>query len=146
MLSATLVAVTVTLAGAETCGAVKRPVVEIVPAVACQMTAVLLVEVRVAENCCCCPGRTLTLAGVRLTCTVEPLDGVCALEFTPDGSPAHAAQILAARVSIRVDAILLTDRVEGVLLLKPGDDSKNICLPHRCKFSGTGAWEAPGSI
>src|SRR5215475_4164121 len=96
VLSARLVAVTVILVVAETCGAVNRPLVEIVPAVACQTTAVLLVDVSVAENCCCFPGRTLTLLGVRVISTAEALDGVCVLELTPDGSPAHPAHIPAA--------------------------------------------------
>lgn len=66
-MSATLVAVTVTLFDVVDDGAVNRPLLEIVPALACQVTAVLLVEVSVAENCCLPPGDTVTAAGERLT-------------------------------------------------------------------------------
>ena len=48
---ATLVAVTVTLVLLVTLGAVNRPPVEIVPALADQVTAVLLVPCTVAVNC-----------------------------------------------------------------------------------------------
>ena len=53
--SAALATVTATVVLTLTCGAVKRPLVEIVPAEADQVTAVLLVPETVAENCCCPP-------------------------------------------------------------------------------------------
>jgi hypothetical protein len=49
--SAALVALTVTLVLLVTIGAVKKPVLEIVPELADQDTAVLLVPCTVAENC-----------------------------------------------------------------------------------------------
>jgi hypothetical protein len=48
-------AVTVTFVEEVTLGAVNKPVGEMVPALALQATAVLLVAVNVAENCCCAP-------------------------------------------------------------------------------------------
>ena len=73
VVSATLVAVTVTLVEELTDGAVNRPRVEIVPALACQVTAVLLVAVMVAENCCLPPEEIVAVAGERLIATL--LDG-----------------------------------------------------------------------
>ena len=63
-LSALLVAVTVILLAVDTCGALKSPLGEIVPALARHATAVLLVDVSVAENCCVAPGKRLRAAGV----------------------------------------------------------------------------------
>ena len=71
--SATLVAVMVTVAGlGMAAGAVKSPVVEIVPTVAfppivpftAQVTAGLFVFVREAVNCCVCETATLAVAGL----------------------------------------------------------------------------------
>jgi len=70
VLSAVLVAVTVTLAVAVTVGAVNRPALEILPALADQVTAVLLVPCTVAPNCCLPP--ELRLAVVGDTATVIP--------------------------------------------------------------------------
>jgi hypothetical protein len=64
--SARLVAVTVSFVDVVTEGAVNRPPVEIVPALACQVTAVLLVEVKAAENCCLPPDEIVAVAGERL--------------------------------------------------------------------------------
>jgi len=64
--SAMLVAVTVTLVDAATEGAVNIPLLEIVPALARQVTAVLLVEVKAAENCCLPPDEIVAVAGERL--------------------------------------------------------------------------------
>jgi hypothetical protein len=61
-----LVAVTVTFVDAATEGAVNRPLLEIVPALACQVTAVLLVDVKAAENCCLPPDEIVAVAGERL--------------------------------------------------------------------------------
>jgi hypothetical protein len=47
---------------------------EIVPALAVQVTAVLLVEVSVAVNCCLPPAVTVDEAGVTLTRTFAALD------------------------------------------------------------------------
>jgi hypothetical protein len=70
---AALVAVIITFVDAVTVGATKRPLFEIVPTLADQFTAVLLVEVSVAENCCLPPETIVVLEGVTLTRTV-PLD------------------------------------------------------------------------
>jgi hypothetical protein len=64
VLSATLVAVIVTLIIEPTLGAVNNPLVEMVPFEACQVTAVLDVLFTVAENCCVAPPRRLADAGV----------------------------------------------------------------------------------
>lgn len=64
--SATLVAVTVTLVEAATEGAVNRPLLDIDPALACQVTAVLLVDVKAAENCCLPPDEIVAVAGEML--------------------------------------------------------------------------------
>jgi hypothetical protein len=73
--SATFVAVTVTVVDAVTEGAVNRPLLEMVPELACQVTAVLLVEVRVAENCCLLPEEIVAVAGERLILGFEGLEG-----------------------------------------------------------------------
>jgi len=100
------VAVTVILVEEETCGAVKRPFGEIVPALTRQETAVLLVDVSDAENCCCFPGRTLTLTGVKEIWTFELLVGVLTAGDVLDGNPAHPAVMPAAIVRIKAVAIL----------------------------------------
>jgi hypothetical protein len=73
---AALLAVTVTGVGAETDGAVKRPVLEIDPALADQTTEVLLVPLTVAENCCVLPAVTVALVGFKLTLTFVDVGGV----------------------------------------------------------------------
>src|SRR5215469_6865579 len=67
VLSATLVAVTVTLVAEDTSGAVNKPLPVTVPPLTCHATAVLLVEVIVAENCICAPEATLALEGERFS-------------------------------------------------------------------------------
>jgi ribosomal protein S9 len=76
--SATDVAVTVTCGGfGTTPGAVYRPFVLTVPQVAplhpapltLQVTAVFLVPVTVAVNCCCSPAKTLAVVGEIVTTT-----------------------------------------------------------------------------
>jgi hypothetical protein len=66
LLSAALAAVTVTTVEEVTEGAANRPVLEMVPLLACQVTAVLLVEVKVAENCCFPPEEIVAVAGATL--------------------------------------------------------------------------------
>ena len=56
-------AVTVTLVSVFTSGAVKRPLLEIVPAVAVQTTAVSLVPVMLAVNCSFASEATVALLG-----------------------------------------------------------------------------------
>ena len=63
VLSAELVARTVIAVVAETLGAVKTPVLEIIPAEADQVTAVLLVPSTLAVNCRLPPAVTLVLVG-----------------------------------------------------------------------------------
>ena len=73
--SAVLVAVTVTVWVDEILlGAVYSPVLEIVPTegLMAHVTAVLLVPLTVAVNCCVCEAVKLAVAG--LTCTDTPLD------------------------------------------------------------------------
>ena len=64
VLSATLVAFTVTLMVDPTLGAVNKPVGEMVPFEACQLTAMFDVLFTVAENCCVAPPTRLADAGV----------------------------------------------------------------------------------
>src|SRR5690349_17493706 len=73
VLSATLVAVTVTVCAEGTeLGAVYKPVEEIEPTplgLIVQVTAVLLLLVTVAENCCVWESNRLAVGGVTLTPT-----------------------------------------------------------------------------
>jgi hypothetical protein len=69
---AELVAVTVTLVAALTVGAVKRPLLETVPADADQMTAVLVVPCTLAVNCCVPAEVRDELAGETVMLTVDP--------------------------------------------------------------------------
>lgn len=71
---AALVAVTTAFTGEVTVGATKRPSLEIVPALADQLTAVLLVDLRVAVNCCFPPEKTVDVEGVTFTLTFAGLD------------------------------------------------------------------------
>lgn len=68
---AALVARTVTVVAADTFGAVKLPALEIDPALALHVTAVLLVPCTVAENCCELPAVRLPLTGEMLMLTFE---------------------------------------------------------------------------
>jgi len=71
---AALAAVILNLVGDVTVGAAKRPSLEIVPALVDQFTAVLLVEVSVAVNCCLPPETTVNVAGMTLTRTFPLLE------------------------------------------------------------------------
>lgn len=71
---AALVAVIITFVGDATVGATNKPALEIIPALADQLTAVLLVEVSVAVNCCFPPDTTVKVAGVTLTRTFALFD------------------------------------------------------------------------
>src|SRR4029077_7724730 len=66
--SCTLVAVTVTEPAVA--GAVKRPLVLTVPAVVVHVTALLVVPVTVAVNCCVVPAFTVGVDGEMVTDTV----------------------------------------------------------------------------
>ncbi len=70
---ALLVAVTVTLVLLLTFGAVNMPPLETVPAVADQVTAVLLVPWTVAENCCVFPDVKVVLDGETVMLIVDPV-------------------------------------------------------------------------
>src|SRR5713101_1250261 len=70
VVSAWLVAVTVTLVLALTVGAVKSPELEIEPAEEVQMTAALEFPVSVAVNCCVPPEATIAADGETLTETL----------------------------------------------------------------------------
>jgi len=70
--SATLVAVTLAVVVAVTLAAVNNPLLEIVPPVADQVTAVFDVLPTVAENCCVPPEGTLALLGETVTLTAVP--------------------------------------------------------------------------
>ena len=65
--SATLVAVTVAVVAVVTLGAVNSPLLEMVPPLALQVTAVFEVLMTVAENCCVPADGTLVLLGETLT-------------------------------------------------------------------------------
>lgn len=72
VVSATLVARTVTELEEVTLGAVNTPVLVIVPALADQVTEVLLLPETVAENCWVPPEARLTLLGETETLTAGP--------------------------------------------------------------------------
>ena len=65
--AAALFAVTVTAVVVVTVGAVSKPPLEMVPAVVDHTTAVLLVPLTVAANCCVRPEVTVALVGLTLT-------------------------------------------------------------------------------
>jgi hypothetical protein len=129
--SAALIAVTLSLVEEDTPGAVNRPVLVIVPALACHTTAVLLVEVTIAANWSCAPATTVALAGIRLIWTAGLLEEL----WVPDEIPAHPMERLVAIVRMRTASSWLRCRVEILLIWKPGDDSKNILVPHRLEFA-----------
>ena len=83
VVSAALVAVTVTFVPLVTLGAVNRPPVETVPADDAQVTAVLLVPCTVAANCCVLPEVNVVELGETLTLIpeVEGLTAMVALAF-----------------------------------------------------------------
>jgi hypothetical protein len=64
---AALLAVIVTDVAVVTAGAVRRPVLEIEPALVDQRTDVLLVPLTVAANCCAPPEVKVALVGFKLT-------------------------------------------------------------------------------
>jgi hypothetical protein len=68
-LSASLVTLTVNFVGDDTLGAVNRPVRVMVPPLTCHTTAVLLVEVSVAENWTRPPEATSALVGTKFIWT-----------------------------------------------------------------------------
>jgi len=75
LVSATLVAITVTVMFALTLGAVNRPLLETVPALADQVTPWLFALLTVAANCCAPPEEILALLGETETLTGEVLTG-----------------------------------------------------------------------
>ena len=83
VVSALLVAVTVTLVPALTFGAVNMPPAETAPAEADQVTAVLLVPWTVAENCWVFPDVRVVFVGETVTLIVEAvgLTATVALAF-----------------------------------------------------------------
>jgi hypothetical protein len=70
VVSAALVAVTVTVVVLDSVGAVNKPLVETVPLVDVQFTAVLDVPCTVATNCCVSPDDTDTELGDTATVTL----------------------------------------------------------------------------
>ena len=68
--SATVVVFTITFSDEVTVGAVKRPDLEIVPALADHSTAVLLASLTLAVNCSVLPETTVVLDGERVTATL----------------------------------------------------------------------------
>jgi hypothetical protein len=105
VVSATLVAVTVTLVEELTDGAVNRPTVEIVPALTCQVTAVLLVEVIVAVNCCFVPEETVAVAGERLIATLVDGTIVTSAAASPPSSMALVAVTVTTVDEVTVGAV-----------------------------------------
>jgi hypothetical protein len=93
VVSAALVAVTVTPLLLLTVGAVNSPPLEIEPAVADHVTLVLLVPRTVAANCCVLPDATLVLVGETVTLMMSPepeeiLISVCSFAVAPWASVA----------------------------------------------------------
>jgi len=118
-------ALTTTLVGEDTVGAVKSPVPVIVPPLVCHRTAVSRVEVMVAENCTCPPEETSALAGDKFIWTrgsfAEELG-----EAEAGGMPAHAVPRLVAIAKREMAKIWLRRRCAVLLVWKRGDDSKNM--------------------
>jgi len=81
LVSTWLVAVTVTVVWAFTVGAVSNPELEIDPAVADQVTAVLVFPVTVAVNCCVPAEATVAAVGEMLTVTPGAVPQVPAVRF-----------------------------------------------------------------
>ncbi|HZP17350.1 MAG TPA: hypothetical protein VFB00_05260 [Terriglobales bacterium] len=100
VVSAALVAVTVTLLLLETVGAVNRPLLEMDPAVADQVTDVLVAPCTEAANCCVPP--ELTVADVGETATLMAAAG--ALTFT---AALAFFVVSAALVAVMVTLVLL---------------------------------------
>jgi hypothetical protein len=97
---AELVAVTVTLVAALTVGAVKRPLLETVPADADQVTAVLVVPCTLAVNCCVPAEVRDELVGETVMLTVDP-EG-------PTATPALAFFVVSATlVAVTVTFVLV---------------------------------------
>jgi hypothetical protein len=132
VLSDALVAVTVSLVEEFTFGAVNKPVPVTVPALACQTTAVLLVEVSVAANWTCAPEATLALVGDRLSWTAGLLVGEL---WAPDAIPAHPMQRLVRVTRTMIAIAWLRSRFDVLLVWKPGDDSKNMFALTDLNFS-----------
>ena len=132
VVSATLVAVTLYVPAAE--GAVYRPLVEMVPAVAVQVTAVLLLPVTVAVNCCVAlveseaePGESDTATTAALTVTVADADLVVSatlVAFTVKDPAALGAVYMPLEETLPPVA----DHVTAVLLL-PLMLAVNCCVP-----------------
>jgi len=97
---ALLVAVTVTLVLLLTFGAVNIPALETVPAVADQVTAVLLVPWTVAENCCVFPDVRVVLDGETVMLMVDPVG------LTPTVALAFFA-VFALLVAVTVTLVLV---------------------------------------
>ena len=83
---ATLVAVTVAKVVVVTEGAWKRPELETLPLLADQVTAVLLVPVTYAVNCCEPPELMLALVGESVTDT-PLLSTLSAIQWSPWAAP-----------------------------------------------------------
>ena len=99
VVSAALVAVTVTLVLLLTVGAVNIPALEMLPAVADQVTVVLLVPCTVAANCCVLPEASVELVGETVTLTaVEAVTDTVVLAFLV---------VSAALVAVTVAVVLL---------------------------------------
>jgi hypothetical protein len=86
-------------------GAVKRPLVEIDPALARQVTAVLLVEVKVAENCCLLPEEIVAVAGE--ICIATLVDGTMVTS--------EVAMLLSSMALVAVTVTRVDDVIEGAV-------------------------------
>ena len=116
-------AVITTLVGDATEGAVNRPLLVIVPALALQETAVLLVDVKVATNCCVAPEETVVVEGDKLILTLEPFDEEDWRDVE-DETPAQPVEIQARADRRRIIPNL--GKLMEVALWKSGEDSKDI--------------------
>ena len=115
---ALLVAVTVTLVLLLTFGAVNMPLLETVPAVADQVTAVLLVPWTVAANCCVFPDVRVVLDGETVMLIVDPvgLTATIALAF-------FAVLALLVAVTVTLVLVVTVGAVKKPLVeIVPADD------------------------
>lgn len=113
VLSATLVAVTVTLELASTLGAENSPFAEMIPAVADHVTAVFDVPCTRAENCCVVPEFNVALFGEIITLTI----GVDVLETVI----CRRLVAVIPRASVAVTRKYLTPVTLGVPVITPVD-------------------------
>jgi len=143
-----LFAVTVAAVVVDTAGAVHRPLLEMLPAVADHTTAVLLVPLTAAANCWLAPEGTVALVGFTLTVILVLVAGlmVTMAEAVDVGNAALVAFIVAEIVEVVVPAVNrpvleivppVADHTTEVLVV-PLTEAVNCCVPPELKVAVPG--------